>query len=190
MTWDQFLSWSEWVTDPHGGVHFVLALTNLLLGAALLMSPKGVALHRIFGTAWVFSMLTVNTTALTLYGISGRMTLFHYFAILNLVALVPGYIAIRLYQATRKATWFNIHREMMVWAYFGLVAAGAWQAALKVIIPTLGTGSYRLAFNSLTALTFIAGIVVFFLLRRGRMTSSPVMASPEPASRREPASSP
>ena len=91
------------------------------------ISRKGDRLHRILGLTWSALMLTVNTSAFSMYDVNGGLNLFHFFAVASLVALIPGFWAARQYALTRERRFLWRHAWLMAWAYFGLAAAGISQ---------------------------------------------------------------
>ena len=124
----------HWIRHLRGGVHFTAAMTALLLGPTVLGRAKGTPAHRLLGRIWVALMLALNLSALTMYGLDGRPNLFHAFALLSLWALIPGFLAIRRYTATKDRKDLVAHKVCMHWAYFGLVAAGVWQVASRIAV--------------------------------------------------------
>ena len=164
--YEELFSWDEWVSTFKGGLHFGFALIALVLGAIMLMRPKGTKSHRILGTAYVIFMVVINVSALSMHEISGQMTLFHAFAILSLATLTPGYVCILLYKRRRHPLWLELHRQFITWSYFGLVAAGVWQVGLKIAMSMVDPSLYGTLIMALNVMTFLAAIPVFLLLRR------------------------
>jgi len=159
---EEILSWSFWSDSVTGSIHFGLALLCLILGPIVLVRRKGNKTHRILGSIWAASMLILNISALSMYGINGRPTLFHFFAIVSFATLIPGYYAIWRFKTSRNPAHLLQHRYCMVWAYFGLAAAGVWQMALTVLMQLGGKSHYGLALNGLGVLT---GLIAFGLNR-------------------------
>jgi len=145
---------NHWARHSRAGVHFFAAVTALLLGPVILGQQKGTQNHRWLGRFWVLLMLTLNLSALTMYGADGRPNIFHALALLNLWALVPGVLAIRRFATTKNQTDLIEHRLCMHWAYFGLVAAGVWQVASRVCVIGLSIdfNSVLLVLGALTAI--------------------------------------
>ncbi len=157
-----FLSGS--ISSVAGATHFGLAIASLIVGVFIFAAPKGTTTHRITGTLWATAMLIVNVTALTIYDIRGGITLFHIFAVVNLAALIPGYVYVRLYQMTRDPNHLRSHKLLMVWAYFGLAAAGVWQTGLPVLADLMA-GGYPDALRFLFVATIAASIATSLILR-------------------------
>lgn len=122
-----------WITSATGGTHAVLAVICLLLGPLIFMRRKGDKTHKMLGRIWALMMLVLNITALMTYELHGRPNLFHAFAILNLIALIPAFVFIKKYQKSRDPKHLRQHQELMAWAYFGLAAAGVWQGVTTLL---------------------------------------------------------
>jgi len=121
------LTISFWISGLTGGIHAGLAVICLVLGPVIFLRRKGDKRHKFLGRIWAAMMLVLNITALMTYDLSGRPNLFHFFALLNLTALIPAFVYIRKYAKSRDPNHLRNHQEFMAWAYFGLTAAGFWQ---------------------------------------------------------------
>lgn len=163
MTWSEALQWSTWVHSVVGGAHFALALVALVLGPIIFLRRKGGAFHRAAGYAFVLSMLVVNVTALTNYGLSGRPNLFHFFAVLSLTALLPGFYYLQRAVRTGDQKLLELHARLMMWAYFGLFAAGVAQILTRVLPPIVS--DIGRAFAYMGAGFFVAGFVATIWFR-------------------------
>lgn len=169
---ENLLSWDAWVETARGGFHFVLALTAIIIGAVVLLRRKGTISHRVLGTIYVICLMITNITALTMYEIDGRMTLFHWFAILSLATFTPGYIAILVYKFRRTPFWLELHRQFIAWSYYGLCAAGVWQVGLRLAVDIFGPEQYRLLIIIFSIVTFTAPILIGALFLRPRRTAT------------------
>jgi uncharacterized membrane protein len=69
--------------------HIVAAVSALLVGAAVLLSPKGTRTHRRIGTAYVVALVLVNVAALSLHRES-TFGVFHALAVASLVTIAVG----------------------------------------------------------------------------------------------------
>ncbi|MEL7296586.1 MAG: DUF2306 domain-containing protein [Pseudomonadota bacterium] len=136
--WDDVIHLSAWVDSAAGTLHFFCALFALVAGPVLFLRPKRGTLHRLLGAGFILSMLAVNVSALTMFNL-GRFNLFHVFAIISLATLLPGTVAISQALRTRSRLWFSIHAHCMIWAYYGLVMAGAAQVAYRTVPKITGT---------------------------------------------------
>ncbi len=138
MTWGEAFTWDTWVHSVVGGVHFIMALIALVLGPIIFLRGKGTKFHRQAGYVFVLCMLTVNTTALTSYDFTGRPNLFHFFAVLSLAALLPGFYFLQRAVRTGRQDYLEQHAQLMMWAYYGLFAAGVAQVLTRVLPSMVG----------------------------------------------------
>lgn len=152
MTMSDVFALEAWIRTAWGGAHVLAALIALLLGPYILAARKGDRRHRWLGRSWLVLMLAVDLSALSMYELHGRPNLFHFFALLSLWAVIPGYLSIRRYGRTGAAADLAAHQICMHWAYFGLAAAGVWQLATRVL-AVLGVGSFDGALAVLGILT-------------------------------------
>ena len=116
--------------DPFGLVHAAFGLASVVLGAAVVLRPKGGRAHRRTGFAYAAMMLSLNTTALFIYDLFGRFGPFHWLALLSLATLACGMIPA---WRRRPATWLDIHARCMSWSYAGVVMACV--AAIGARVP-------------------------------------------------------
>jgi uncharacterized membrane protein len=122
------------VHSSMGGMHVGAALAAILLGLAVIVSPKGHALHRFLGLAYAFCMLTSCCGALLLYRMTGHFGLFHFFALMCLVYVVLGLTEAIL----RRPNWLRRHLTWMGWSYLGLLAAAATEVLIRLrLLPRL-----------------------------------------------------
>ena len=66
--------------------HVVAAFSALLVGAAVLVLPKGTRTHRVSGTVYVLALVVVNTAALSLHR-ENTFGVFHVLAVASLVTI-------------------------------------------------------------------------------------------------------
>ena len=161
----ELLNWEFWVQTQTGGFHFVMALIALVLGPYILFRRKGDQRHRWLGRIWVALMLIVNLSALTMYGIDGTPNMFHGFAVLSLLTIIPGIWMIWRFKKSRNRAHMIAHQYFMTFAYFGLFMAGFWQAATSYmrISGLTNFGQVYIFLNIFTALT---AVVLFLILQR------------------------
>jgi len=145
-----------------GALHFYSACASLLLGALILLMPKGTKLHRAIGLTYVFAMLEVNATALMLYHLTGHFGVFHVFALVSLLGVLAGVAAVIF----RWRGWLNSHYRSMSFSYIGLVAAAAAETLVRV--PALHVRGPVGAFAIGIAMAAVFGIGGSFLVRRLR----------------------
>ncbi len=127
-----------------GTVHFVLAVTCLAVGAAVLTRKKGGQRHRALGYVYSVALVLVNVSALSVYKDTGEPGPFHVLALVSLVTLGAGIIPAILRRP--RGWWVDLHGYFMCWSYVGLLAAGAAQMATKftllpgplaVVVPSI-----------------------------------------------------
>lgn len=111
-----------------GQIHIVAGCLALLIGAGVVWSTKGSPLHRFAGILYVFAMLALNISALTLYDMTGRFGPFHVGALFSSLCLLQGLAAV----IRKQGGWLRAHYRWMGWSYFGLVAAAFAEAAVRV----------------------------------------------------------
>ena len=129
--------------DLVGWLHLGSALAAMLVGAAVLLLPKGTTLHRRIGYGYVGTMLTVNVTALLIYDLFGGVGPFHVAAAVSLATLIGGTLPARWRRPPRG--WLPWHAYWMSWSYVGLIAAAVAETATRYLpLPfgaTAGTAS-------------------------------------------------
>ena len=144
MDWEQALATG----------HVLAAFSALLVGAAVLLLPKGTRAHRVSGTVYVLVLVVVNVAALSLHR-EDTFGVFHALAVASLATIVAGLSLLLL--GKRSEAVVATHAYFMTWSYAGLVAAGCGQLAAAVgqdvgawVVPaTIGT------------VLFISGVVIF-----------------------------
>jgi uncharacterized membrane protein len=81
--------------------HVVAAVSALVLGAAVLLLPKGTHTHRAIGTVYVLALVLVNVAALSLHR-EGTFGVFHALAVVSLVTVAVG---LRPFSSGRDRRW-------------------------------------------------------------------------------------
>jgi len=109
--------------------HVVAALSALLAGASVLLSPKGTPTHRVIGTVYVLALVVVNAAALSLHR-ENIFGVFHALAVVSLVTIAVGLSPLLLGRRSQRV--IATHAFCMTWSYAGLVAAGSGQLAVAV----------------------------------------------------------
>ena len=119
------VDWEQaWATG-----HVVAAVSALLVGAVVLLLPKGTHAHRAMGTTYVVALLLVNVAALSLHR-ENAFGVFHALALASLATIAVGLALLVL--GHRRPTVIATHAYCMTWSYAGLVAAGCGQLAVAV----------------------------------------------------------
>lgn len=109
-----------------GLAHLVCAAAALFSGAGIVATPKGTPRHRQMGRIYGLSMLGLNVTALLIYRLSGTFGPFHVAALLSLLTVIAGVVAV--VSRRPQGTWLTLHPNFMSWSYVGLLAAAAAEA--------------------------------------------------------------
>lgn len=113
--------WSLWASQkPQVFIHVGAALLALLIGAFLMLAPKGVGPHKALGWTWVAAMATTAVSSLFIFGLNrDSFSIIHLLSGWTLIALPMAVFAIR----RRKVA---MHRRMMTGLFVGgLLIAGA-----------------------------------------------------------------
>ena len=116
------LDWEQTLATGHVSA----ACSALLVGAAVLLLPKGTHAHRVIGTVYVLVIVVVNVAALSLHR-ENTFGVFHALAVASLVTIVVGLSPLLL--GRRSPPVIATHAFCMAWSYAGLVAAGCGQLA-------------------------------------------------------------
>jgi uncharacterized membrane protein len=134
--------------------HVVAASSALVVGAAVLLLPKGTHSHRVIGTVYVLALVLVNVAALSLHR-ENTFGVFHALAVASLVTVAVGLSPLLL--GKRSPPAIATHAYCMTWSYAGLVAAGCGQLAVAVgddagawVVPV-----------AIGAVLSISGVVIF-----------------------------
>ena len=109
--------------------HVLAAVSALLVGAAVLLVPKGTHTHRVIGAVYVLALVLVNMAALSLHR-ENAFGVFHALAVASLITVAVGLSPLLL--GKRSAPAIATHAYCMTWSYAGVVAAGCGQLAAAV----------------------------------------------------------
>ena len=71
-----------------GAVHTVLAMFGIAIGLFQLLRPKGGAIHRARGYAFVYAMLIADGAAMLVFQFTGSFNILHVGALANLACIV------------------------------------------------------------------------------------------------------
>ena len=134
--------------------HVLAAVSALLVGAAVLLLPKGTHTHRVIGTVYVLALVLVNVAALSLHR-ENTFGVFHALAVASLVTIAVGLSPLLL--GKRSPPVIATHAYCMAWSYAGLVAAGCGQLAVAL---GQGDGAWVVPAVIGTVLS-ISGVVIF-----------------------------
>lgn len=169
--WGYFAHWTD---NPVGQVHLFTAYTALVLGPVIFLNRKGTLPHRALGYVFVVSMLTVNLSALTRYGLTGGPNFFHLAALVSLTTLLAGVYNGWRARMRKSARAFVTHGIFMTWSYFGLVMAFVAEAVTRQFPFLLhGEGAWTRFFIFLGALILVTGWWTRGMIRRHVIRPSP-----------------
>lgn len=118
------------VGDATGIIHLVASLLALLFGTMVLMMRKGTTRHKRTGYYYVAAMVIVIVTAFMIYNLFKGWGLFHYLAVVSLVTVLIGMIAIWIKKP--KNTWQYLHFSAMYWSVIGLYAAFVAEVLVRI----------------------------------------------------------
>lgn len=121
--------------DALGLVHALFGIASLLLGLAVVITPKGTPVHRRIGQYYAVNMLMLNVTALAIYDLSGRFNGFHVLALISLATIGAGLVPV--WTRRPEPGWLERHRRFMSWSFAGVVSAFIMEITHRV--PQLGT---------------------------------------------------
>ncbi len=107
--------------SPIIALHTVVALTALILGVAILLRPKGTAVHKLAGRIWVAAMAITAITSFWIQELrdGAGFSWIHILSIVTLVGLARAIYAIR--HGNVKA-----HQRAMISVFAGVMIAGAF----------------------------------------------------------------
>jgi uncharacterized membrane protein len=114
-------------------LHLATVIPALPLGAFILWTRKGNAMHKQLGRVWALMMLTTAITSFWLRGATGGIGPIHIFSVVTLIS-----IPLAVYHVRRG----NIrgHRRAMTGPYIGLVVAGLFAFVPGRLLGTLVFG--------------------------------------------------
>lgn len=109
----------------------------MIIGAVVLLRPKGGQKHRLLGYVYVSLMTIMLMTSFALYRLTGGFNVLHISSIMSTGCLVMGI----KYAITRRPEnhWFALHYNWMSWSYVGLIAAFVAETSTRVALPYLAT---------------------------------------------------
>jgi len=169
---------------PLGWVHFIASLVALVVGALVLMRPKGTPVHKLRGRIYVVAVLATSITALGIYR-RGDFFFAHWFGVAALIAITVG-IAAAHFKIPRTG-WMHLHLTCMLVSFYILIDGGVNEVFLRVnvlrrLIPNFD--SPVIGMTHLAVMIFFAGLIVYFnavTLMRWRSTRRALPMSREAA---------
>lgn len=152
--------------DALGAFHLFTAGLALASGASVAVARKGTARHRWTGRVYLAAMLLLNLSALSIYELTGRFNLFHFFAMVSLVTLLAAWLPALL----KRGAWKPWHARFMMWSYAGLLMAAVSEVATRLPIIT-SWKSFGIAVG--VATTIVAVISAIVIERAARPLDPP-----------------
>lgn len=134
--------------------HVAAAVTALVLGAVVVLRPKGVGAHRGLGIAYAIALVVVDVAALSVHR-EATFGPFHVLAVISLITLGVGITPLAL--GSRTPTALATHAYCMTWSYAGLLAAGTGQLAATFARD----GGPRLVLPAIFGVLIVSGVVIF-----------------------------
>jgi uncharacterized membrane protein len=105
------------------GVHLIACVAAIIVGAMVLVRPKGTAIHRALGFAYVVATFTYCGSSFFMYPSTGRLTPFHLISIQNLMLVSCG-VSLPRFLRHRIPRWYAWHLRLMAYSYIALVVTG------------------------------------------------------------------
>lgn len=112
-----------------GWIHTIASTVAMIVGAFVLLWPKGNALHKRRGRIYVVAMLVANVTALFIYSL-GIFRVFHWMAAGTLLFILGGYLAALLHKPARS--WVHFHVGGMILSYYMIIGGAVNEAFLHL----------------------------------------------------------
>jgi len=143
-------------------IHVAAVTPAALLGAYLLLRPKGTPLHRLLGRVWMALMVVTAISSFFIH----QINLFYGFSPIHLLSIATLFGSWNAIAAARRGD-IRLHKRIVTGLYFG----GIVVAGLFTFVP--GRIMHAVAFTGGEwPAAFIAGLIVVILaaivLRRGR----------------------
>ena len=104
-------------------VHLIACVAAIIVGAIVVVRPKGTAVHRALGAVYVGATFAYCGSSFFMYPSTGRLTPFHLISIQNLVLVSCG-VALPRFLRQRFRSWYAWHLRLMVYSYIALVVTG------------------------------------------------------------------
>ncbi|NRB58578.1 MAG: DUF2306 domain-containing protein [Winogradskyella sp.] len=109
---------NEIINSNIGWFHFITAVLAMITGTIVLLNKKGTLFHKRVGYVYVVSMILLNVSSFFIVNFGG-FSLFHFFAIISLIAISGGMIP----TIKKKKNWLAYHFYFMNWSVVGLYCA-------------------------------------------------------------------
>ena len=114
---------------PLGWVHFLASLVAIAIGAAVVVRPKGTAVHKARGRIYVVAIVVTSLSALGIYRVGGFFFA-HWFGVAALIIITVGVIAAHFRRP--RSGWIHLHLTCMVTSFYILIGGGVNEVFLRV----------------------------------------------------------
>jgi uncharacterized membrane protein len=114
---------------PLGWVHLVASLVAIAIGAAVLVHPKGTAVHKARGWIYAVAIIVTSLTALAIYRL-GVFFFAHWFAVAALIVTAAGVAAAHF--KIPRIGWMHVHLTCMVASFYILIGGAVNEVFLRV----------------------------------------------------------
>ena len=156
-----------WTHGAVGQVHVLAALLALFSGVYLISTTKGTNKHRWLGYVYISSMLIVNFSALIRYQLTGSFNFFHAAALASLVTITAAAWQLIRFKRTRMLAHIHAHGALMVWSYYGLVAALIAETVTRALPFMLhGDGGWTRFLIALSIFMLIGSVLTHRYIQR------------------------
>lgn len=139
--------------------HTTFGFASLLLGAYVLLQPKGTVKHVLAGRIYVVSMYALCFTSFGLFELFDGFGIFHVASIVSLLCITLG-VGVALFRH-KFNSWVYLHYQFMAWSYIGLLAATSNE--IFVHVPLFSEFAVRFPISPLISIFVILTIGGFYL---------------------------
>lgn len=141
-----------------GAIHAAIALLCIAIGLIQFLAPKGSVGHRARGYLYVYAMLVVDGTALSLYLATGHFNVLHVGAIVNMTCIVMAIVP--MLWNPRPRYWKHLHYHWISWSYVGLMSAVAVQLLVRLNPSRTPGQGWAMTFAATIAISGIGYIII------------------------------
>jgi uncharacterized membrane protein len=145
-----------------GAIHTVLAIMGISAGLFQFLRPKGGAIHRARGYAFVYAMLIADGAAMLIFQFTGRFNILHVGAMTNLACIIAAMVPVL--RSPRPSNWRNQHYYWVSWSYVGLLAA----ATTELVVRGSHLATIQQAWTATAATSVIVTAIGYILINRYR----------------------
>lgn len=135
-----------------GSLHLAFALSAMVLGAAVLLLPKGTKRHRRFGIGYVLAMVGVNVSAFAIYRLFGGFGPFHVAAVISSATLCAAMFPLWFSKSKGR---YLVHMGFMYWSVAGLYAA----FVSETLVRMPGSGAFWMVVSGGSLAVFLLAAI-------------------------------